>query len=481
MDIRVDRDLKYFLGVGILVFFLVIREAVLLPLTHDEYATIMVSYQSIFDIISYRDPVPNNHILNTLLLKFNIVVFGDNIFSNRIHNVLSFIPFFIFSVLIAKRITKVFLLQLVLISFLVLQPFLLDFFAVTRGYGLSISFQIVSIYFAILYIQDSKSSDLFYSVLFGAIGVYSNFTLLNYFLPLNGLLFYYSFLKNYKLHFKKFKIEFLMAFIITFILGALSFLPFSKMISTNQFVFWSSNNFFKDTIVTLFDSLRIGVTYFKWNGVVYALVFLGLIFSLFLMVLVLSNKKIFKDDLFRFSFFLLFLVIIYNNLQFYVAKVPFLNSRTALFFVPLVALFVFSQINVLYTHSKKYGTAISIVLILFCTQHFARGYNGRVNYEWYFNQNTYEFLDELMFQINSNNLSKPVLLDCHWFYHPSLTYHINQKYRGIIELLPYHKETNKSSNAIFYYSEPGEADVLSENFIRIKEFSGSHSILWKHK
>ncbi|MBK7806196.1 MAG: hypothetical protein IPJ51_07855 [Saprospiraceae bacterium] len=214
---------------------------------------------------------------------------------------------------------------------------------------------------------------------------------------------------------------------------------------------------------------------------VYALVFLGLIFSLFLMVLVLSNKKIFKDDLFRFSFFLLFLVIIYNNLQFYVAKVPFLNSRTALFFVPLVALFVFSQINVLYTHSKKYGTAISIVLILFCTQHFARGYNGRVNYEWYFNQNTYEVLDELMFQINSNNLSKPVLLDCHWFYHPSLTYHINQKYRGIIELLPYHKETNKSSNAIFYYSEPGEADVLSENFIRIKEFSGSHSILWKHK
>ncbi len=93
----------------------------------------------------------------------------------------------------------------------------------------------------------------------------------------------------------------------------------------------------------------------------------------------------------------------------------------------------------------------------------------------------YEVLDELIYEINSKNLTKPVLLDCHWFYHPSLTYHINQKYRGVIDLVPYHKETNPKSEALFYYSEPGDADLLSENYSRIKEFAGTYSILWKKK
>ncbi|MCB0659608.1 MAG: hypothetical protein KDC04_01655, partial [Saprospiraceae bacterium] len=75
----------------------------------------------------------------------------------------------------------------------------------------------------------------------------------------------------------------------------------------------------------------------------------------------------------------------------------------------------------------------------------------------------------------------PVTLDCHWFYHPSLTYHINQKYRGLIELTPYHKETDQNSNAMFYYSDPSETELLSKNYDKVKEFSGSYSILWQKK
>lgn len=481
MLLKTNKESKIFILLGFVVFFLVTREALLIPLTHDEYSTIMVSYQSLFDIITYKDPIPNNHILNTLLLKLNIITFGDHLFSNRLHNILSFIPFYVFTILIAKKITDNFLVQLSFICMVILQPFLLDFFSVTRGYGLSVSFQMISLYFGVRYIKYYSSKDLYFSIIFGAIGVIANFTLLNFYIPITILLIFFSFRFQFKNNYQKFKIEILITSAITIILGLLCFLPFKKMVSTQQFVFWSSNNFFNDTVVQLFQSLRVGVFYFKWDSIMYAYVFLGLLAVLLITIFILFGKKIVKNPLLEFSGLLLILVLIYNNLQFYIANVPFLNARTSLFFVPLVALFIFVLFTIIQEYSIKATKTISVFIILFCTQHFVRGYNGRSNYEWYFNQNTYDVLDEIMYNINSKNLVKPVLLDCHWYYHPSLTYHINKKYRGIIELVPYHKETNVNSGASFYYSEPNESDILAIKFNKLKEFGDNQSFLWMKK
>ena len=103
MLLKINKESKIFILLGFVSFLFVTRAAILIPLTHDEYSTIMVSYQSLFDIITYKDPIPSNHILNTLLLKLNIITFGDHLFSNRLHNILSFIPFYVSTILIAKK------------------------------------------------------------------------------------------------------------------------------------------------------------------------------------------------------------------------------------------------------------------------------------------------------------------------------------------------------------------------------------------
>jgi len=479
MDLGING--KYFIALGSVVFFLVVREAILLPLTHDEYSTIMVSYQSVWDIITYKDPIPNNHILNTLLLKLNITTFGDNLFTNRLHNVISFIPYFIFTVFISHIFSDKLLYQLLFVSMAVFQPFLLDFYSITRGYGLSISFQMASIYFALIFIRNGTIKFFNYSIILAAFGVLASFTLLNYYFPLLAVLFYFSYSFYYRDDLYLFKKSIFYALGISSVLAIICYLPFTKMVATNQFVFWDSNNFFKDTIIPLFHSLKVGVSYFKWNGETYSLVFLGIIFLLVLFLLRNGGKKVIQNKYFKLSFSLLVLSIVYNNLQFYLTKVPFLNARTALFFIPLVALFVFNVVYLLKDYIPKVTRLISIFLIFLCTQHFLRGYNGRANYEWYFNQNTYEILDDLMYEIHINNIPKPVKLDCHWFHHPSLTYHINDKYRGIIELLPYHKDTPNDSDALYYISEPGDMDVLSQNFIHVKQYDGGFGILWKKK
>lgn len=191
-----DKGFKWFLGVGLVLFFLIIREAIFLPLTHDEYSTILVSYQPLWDIITYKDPIPNNHILNTILLKCNIIIFGDHLFSNRLHNILSFIPYFVYSVLIARKFSTDIILSMMFVLMVNFQPFVLDFYSVTRGYGLSIAFQMASLYYALEYISNSQSKQFGLALLFGAIGVMANFTLLNFYLPLLGLLVLFSFKRN---------------------------------------------------------------------------------------------------------------------------------------------------------------------------------------------------------------------------------------------------------------------------------------------
>lgn len=481
MFLNSDKDSKLFISLGLVLFFLIVREAILIPLTHDEYSTIMVSYQSLFDIVTYKDPIPNNHILNTLLLKLNIITFGDHLFSNRLHNVLSFLIYYYFAVLIAKKLSSNNVLQLLFVSMIVFQPYLLDFFCVTRGYCLSVSLQLVSLYYALIYYNENTSKSLYYSMFFGAMSVLANFTLLNYYLPLCGVLVIYSFISNRKINFKKLRNEIGAIFMISLILGMICYLPFSKMVSTNQFVFWSSNNFYSDTIVPLFQSLRSGISYLNIDPKNFAVGFLIFVFTFQILIFALEGTKIFKNSSYLFSTLLLLSVITYNNLQFYIANIPFLNARTSLFFIPIVGLYIFSLFNILYKNHQFIGKVLSISLIFLCAQHFIRGYNGRANHEWYFNQSTYKVLDEIIFLVESNNLQKPVKVDCHWFYHPSLTYHIDQKYRGILELLPYHKDVNPESTATFYYSEPNEVDILSPKFDKIKEFSGNYSFLLKHK
>lgn len=463
---------------GAVLFFLVLREAILIPLTHDEYSTIMTSYQPVWDIITYKDPIPNNHILNTLLLKINIIIFGDHLITNRIHNALAFIPFFIFSILIAKKVTPVFLFQCFFLAMISLQPYLLDFFSVSRGYGLSVVFQVISIYYAIIYTQSYQSKNLLFSLSFAAIGVLANFTLLNYFIPLSIILLYYSIKIHYNANTKELTKVFVGAITIMLILGTICYLPFTRMMATNQFVFWSSNNFFSDTVIPLFSSLRSGVYYFNTSDKNYAIFFLIYLISLTFISIFLFGKNLQNKRMTILSLLFLFGTILYNNVQFYILKVPFLNARTSLLFVPLVAFNIFSMISELNYKTYKLTRVIAISTILFCAQHFIRGYNGRVNYEWYFDQNTYEVLDEIMYRINSENRLKPVLLDCHWYYHPSLTYHINQKYRGIITLVPYHKETNPESDAVFYFAEPNESNTLDPKFDRVKDFGLNQSVLW---
>jgi hypothetical protein len=471
-----NKEIKAYILLGLLLCIYVIAEAYLMPLTHDELSTIGFSRQTITDIITYKDPIPNNHILNTLLLKLHIYIFGDNLITNRLPNILAFVVYYIFTIKLSFLLGKDAFYRSGMVILVTMQPFLFDFFSVARGYGLSLGFLSLSLYYLVLYVKNRRLNQMILSLVFAAIGVVANFTLLNYYIPLVLVSGIYLLIdgKKSKDHIHSTKgVVFIVG--ISIILASICYLPFKKMMATNQFQYWGNKSFFHDTVVELVYSLRSGIEYFKWNKVEYAYVISIIIAILFISGFYYYMKTKVKESYYAVLLSLFVLIIIYNNLQHYLAGVPFLNARTALFFVPLTAmLFVLSIQNI---GIKK--DWLGIILVSFISivniQHFFRANNPRANFEWYQDGETYNVLREINNLIMVYNLPKPVKFDCSWVFHPSMTYHIEKKYQGVIELMPYHKDTQAGSPAVFYYAESWETEALKEHFIAVKDYA------WKTK
>lgn len=465
---------------GALLFILIAKEAKVLPITHDEVSTIVFSQQSVFDIVTYADPIPNNHILNTLLLKTSMAIFGDHPFTDRIPNVLFFIPYFICSVYIGKLLFKESWLRICLVLMLNMQPYLLDFYSLTRGYGISVSLQLISIYFLFRRWKYGLRNDLLWSIIFGAIAVFANFTLLNYFLPLGAFLGVDVLMRSKSVKYQSSLMDISILLSVSLVLASLCYLPFTKMMATKQFVYWGSNGFIQDTVLPLLYSLRYGVFYLPWEQNQIGILTLVILSLLLAIGVLLSIKK--DNNVFFYRYLaLLGIVILYNYIQFVFLAVPFLNARTSLFFIPLVVInvaFALHFIKERYTYS---GLMLVLFFSAFSVQHLVRGMNVRTTFEWYYDANTYEVLRDIDYIIKTEHIQTPIKLNCHWIFYPSLNYHLGQLYPGMVDLVPYHKEIQVDTDAMYYYTQSDEVEALSNTFTPIKDYGWRARFLLKRK
>lgn len=477
---NLDIETRWMFFLGIVLFFLITKEAIVLPLTHDEGNTLYCSTTSVWDIVTYKDPVPNNHILNTLLIKLNQSLFGSYLFSARLHNVLSFIPFFIFTVALGRKLISSGVIRPVFIFSIVLQPFILDFFAVTRGYGLSLSFMMISLYYLASRLDSGKAKHMLYALLWACLGVYANFTLLNYFVPLCILMLIDTYKRYWSSSKESFYRDLLYIFGSGFALIAVIAMPVYKMVTTKQFVYWGTKGFLEDTAKHLIISLRSGVDYFEVTS---DFIYTSII-SFVLLILVLGNTlnwKISKNKYLSGSSVLLLAVLLYNHLQFYILDVPFLNARTALFFVPLVCVPFSLSLQVIYQRAKNWTYLIAVILLSLQTQHFVRGYNVHSNFEWSYDQNTYQALDYIKQMVESGQAPKPVKINCYWIFYPSMSYHVSQNYAEYIQIMPWDTKIKNDGESVFYYTESGEKDALLERFDIVQDYGYSTRLLMRAK
>ncbi len=146
------------LSVVILFIYLVLR-SVFVPFSHDEAATFFhyVHINRLFPPITREEA--NNHYLNTLLSIFSYHLLGSSKWALRLPNILASIMFFYY----LFRISMLLSLKLLRYGFFISVAFslhFLDFFALSRGYGLSMAFLIGSMFYSIQYLHFHKTKFL---------------------------------------------------------------------------------------------------------------------------------------------------------------------------------------------------------------------------------------------------------------------------------------------------------------------------------
>ena len=164
----------------LLLFSYVAVRAINVNFTYDEIWTCsgFVS-QSYCDIIRLHPCDANNHILNTILIKVLFYICRPGPFIARIPNLIAFSLYLstVYRLVKQDGAKGTSFFAAILLCF---NPFCLDFFSLARGYGLALSFELLSIYLLLEYHRSNRVSILFAAVISSGLAVFSNFSFLTF-------------------------------------------------------------------------------------------------------------------------------------------------------------------------------------------------------------------------------------------------------------------------------------------------------------
>jgi len=486
---------------GALIFIYLLIRAVRLPMTCDEVQTCLAfSRYSVPEIMTYsRSAIPNNHIFHTLLVKLFTNIFGMKLLVTRLPNLLGFITYYYFCCRLVLEFTskpveglsKFGYWASVIIPMLILvaNPYLLDFFSLARGYGLACGLMMGSVYYALCYCEESSQRFLFLSLLLGALAVYANLTVLNYFVALWVLLLMsigYSTLalredrkmgtSRIDYTYREMWIHFGMTVGIGLVLAAALYLPIVRMRETNQFVFWGSKGFYQDTFVTLVNGLAYHGDYFHADPTPYICgLILVLLFVCVCFAGVLFGQyrlgSLYLPPMFMFG--LLFGSIVVNILQHWLVGTLYLQTRTALFFFPLGALVISQLIGTLMGSGARIVTIPCYVIGMAVFLHLVFSMNLKSCWEWWYDMDTREVLNYLEDQYKQDPQKKKIKLATNDLMQPSFWFHVSEEGREPWVNIPaWDNHVQKDSTIDYYYTFASEYGELKGEYDMVKDYGG---------
>lgn len=460
------------------VFILIALKAFTLPITHDEAWTVL-SYtkHDVWDIMMYPDAWPNNHILNSILAKWSMSLFGAHDWSVRLPNVLFFGVFtwgvFRFLKSIFTERSHWFLPAALLF---VVSPYFLDFFSLCRGYGISSALTMLSVSFFVTGFKNQKDKHIWWAVITAVFASYANFTVLVYWAAAScvAALYFLQFRTSWK--------QCLLKWSVLLVAGigylALIALPIYKMKSTDQFVYWPSNGFYKDTVFSVVNaSLSDSGVFTRPDWISKLVVLLALMLGAIVGWMLYKGK--FKRDSFKNPLVVtgtvLFATVGINLLQTAILNDPNLNGRTALFLVPIFIAFVVASFPLLLSGKWRVWSQVGAVLtVLIVIQHLSTTIRMNSFKEWRYDAHTFEVMD----LIQPENGGE-VTLATNWLFNNS--FHFYTKYEGYpwLKLVPYDSEIHPDSDADYYYVTIDQVEQMEVNYEVVKTFNGE--VLMKRK
>ena len=431
-----------------------------------------------------RAGTANNHLLNTFLMRFFKGLFGSGEIVLRLPNVFAFLLYcyFCYKILIkSKTLTLLF----VGISFLLLNPYLLDFFSLARGYGLALGFAMAAMYFMIEKTENDYKDYLKRLALSSGFCLLSSFSNLSFLNLEFAVLFIFLLelilsVKNKSFQLNRMRIIYLsIILLINFFFLAILISQLLILKNHNELYFGGSIGFLHDTI----PNLIFNTFYFSIFNPILWLIVRILILFLFATAIGYSIYQR-KDTPIVKTTLVLCLLVIIPLLQHYLFDSLFPVHRTSLLFVPVFGLLVFHLFSAIQLHiennKKRTLPFNATLLLLFCLPMAANIFNSinlKHTKEWVTDANTKHVMNKIEdYYSNTLHTGQTISLSCNWVFEPAINY-----YRSLYSM-EYLKPTEKTGldlNTDFIYCTTGDKENLTQpnSFSVLENYPETESVL----
>lgn len=321
----------------------------------------------------------NNHLLNTWLMKCSVFLFGESEFALRLPNVLAGGFYFFAVAALAQKLAEKKWQVLLVFILLSANPFVLDFFSVARGYGISIALLMLGILQVTKYILDKQEiKQGIYAQLFLTGAVFANLTMLHVLLAITFLLM----LNRFVFHRTERLSRSITQLSIVPLIALALLAPYLRQLkATGAFFYGEEAQSLGDTFLSLSKASAYGTFYS--SSIVPVMTVLVSAIPLISVIYLMRNALVaMKSGQGRWLVFItltLFFTITGPMLQHLFFRTNFLSGRTALFYIPLIAL---NFTGILMLCPPRVKNILLVTVGIFSAAHFYFSYNLHFTYDW---------------------------------------------------------------------------------------------------
>lgn len=426
----------------VLLSVYVALRAVYMSLTHDEAFTFFSYIKQPWEF-TLEVKYTNNHLLNSVLAKLSSTMLGESEFALRLPNVLGGILFFVCAARILVNLKPSGWFAPLAFVALSCNAFMIDFFSLCRGYGLSMGLLAAALLFQqMVFLKNRKSIFIALSLLCSACAVTANYTLFNFFLihfAFNLALEIYR-IRSVRKDRRKTLILTSTALIITgwtvwYVSVMLKML--FKLNTLGNFNFGGTSGFWQDTVWSLvMQSCFPIIVDRNW-----LLVFVPVVAAvLFTYTVFVALKFLKQRDFSAPGMFNVFLVVALGGCvaamtaQHYLLGVFYSADRTALYFIPLFSLLLLS----VYVSRFRFITAFRILVFVYfvpaVTAELSFINMDRVIF-WSNDRHMKEFTATVLSQAREiKDTDVPLIVAVPFEIYPSLNYYLYRSGQNSIQL-----------------------------------------------
>lgn len=351
----------------------------------------------------------NHHWLNTQLSALSSYIFGAKELILRLPNILSFAVFWLFLFRISRYFLKSSFSQIALLLFLCGNPFILDFFSLCRGYGLSIAFVTASLFYLFRIVdlkRDSKPIHYYLAAIFSILALSANLNTLNYFLIAVALIILSMVVFKPK--------HWISLLLVLLILSGISL-----YFSLDRLFFLKDQNelYFGTGELTISVENLLHSSFYKINRFAEVIVLRYALYILLIIsgILVIRKKQFFNVGTIAFLILVTIVIALVAENSLFDALYPV--NRSSLYLYPIVLLSFLLNLDAWKIRIVPPVIALcSVLFILFNLN----SYNLRKTMTWLEDQD----IKEAMLIIKNDIPDKTIhLVECRWIYEPMINYY----------------------------------------------------------